>query len=450
MVGQENQHAEVYKGAKDIVAIANYVGLEGVAEEWYRDLILQAPKRSWMFEKAASSLFLAYALGLAASQAAREFDGVKYDPIEGAREYAWRLETKTRHLAREPDKSTMIVRFLAGRPVDLGQRLALRGRLDPARHQFNHFVDKLHELEEAEGVMKADNAAIMEQQRMETQGLQRQGMPRFDERPSYGRDMIYHRCWGKGHYASDLACPMFGMEDKLDHQLRDRSRLKAVQVLGRVGETNTPGDTFKEAGDMGSWDNGSQWEVARGREGFFRSHEEVQWWGCVQTVQEVVVTREDDPSRAAMHSKIDHLRHSGARESCLARYVGVDGMEEFTPFDSRSSVDTIGPDLAWVDNTQIHGLERPMSVKLGTTVGSYAVTDYRTQTPVRLRGMKVEYHLGVFHANCYDTTLGASSTTQQSVVRPDFNSNAMIMGDNNWGSSPRRGASMYETRDIRD
>ena len=35
MVGQENQHVEVYKGAKDIVAIANYVGLEGLAEEWY-------------------------------------------------------------------------------------------------------------------------------------------------------------------------------------------------------------------------------------------------------------------------------------------------------------------------------------------------------------------------------------------------------------------------------
>ena len=75
-----------------------------------------------------------------------------------------------------------------------------------------------------------------------------------------------------------------------------------------------------------------------------------------------------------------------------------------------------------------------MSVKLGTAVGSYAVTDYRTQTLVRLRGMKVEYHLGVFHANCYNTTLGVSSMTQQSVVRPDFNSNTMIMGDTTIGA----------------
>ena len=44
MVGQEIQYAEAYKGARDIVTIVNYVGLEGVAKKWYRDLFLQAPK----------------------------------------------------------------------------------------------------------------------------------------------------------------------------------------------------------------------------------------------------------------------------------------------------------------------------------------------------------------------------------------------------------------------
>ena len=33
MVGQENQHAEVYKGAEDIMAIAKYVELKGIAEK---------------------------------------------------------------------------------------------------------------------------------------------------------------------------------------------------------------------------------------------------------------------------------------------------------------------------------------------------------------------------------------------------------------------------------
>ena len=81
---------------------------------------MQAPKWSWIFEKVVSSLFLAYTLRLAASQAAWEFDGVKYDPIEGTHEYIWCLEMKTQHLAWEPDKSTMVVRFLAGWLVDLG------------------------------------------------------------------------------------------------------------------------------------------------------------------------------------------------------------------------------------------------------------------------------------------------------------------------------------------
>ena len=96
-----------------------YNSLEGVAEEWYRDLVLHAPKRSWTFEKVVCSLFLTYVFGSAASQAAREFNEVKYSRTEGAREYAQRLKTKARRLARKPDESTMIVRFLAGLPADV-------------------------------------------------------------------------------------------------------------------------------------------------------------------------------------------------------------------------------------------------------------------------------------------------------------------------------------------
>ena len=46
MVGQEIQYVEAYKGARDIVMIVNYVGLKGIAEKWYHDLILQAPKHA--------------------------------------------------------------------------------------------------------------------------------------------------------------------------------------------------------------------------------------------------------------------------------------------------------------------------------------------------------------------------------------------------------------------
>ena len=135
MVGREIQYAATYKGVKDIVTIVKYVGqndnrvftrwldhlllyfqlnrmcgpdnelvrlsvmynsLEGVAEEWYRDLILHVPKRSWTFEAAVCSLFLTYVFGSAASHTAQEFNNVKYSRTEGAQEYAQRLKMKVR------------------------------------------------------------------------------------------------------------------------------------------------------------------------------------------------------------------------------------------------------------------------------------------------------------------------------------------------------------------
>ena len=159
MVGQDIQYAATYKGVKDIVTIVKFAGqndngiftrwldhlllyfqlnrmcgpdnelvrlsamynsLEGVAEEWYCDLILHSTKWSWMFEAAVCSLFLTYVFGSAASHAAQEFNDVKYSRTEGAREYAQRLRTKARRLARRPDESTMIV-TLGARGGVLGQ-----------------------------------------------------------------------------------------------------------------------------------------------------------------------------------------------------------------------------------------------------------------------------------------------------------------------------------------
>jgi len=301
MVGQEIQYAATYKGVKDIATIVKYGGqndngiftrwldhlllyfqlnrmcgpenelvrlsamynsLEGVAEEWYRDLVLHSPKRSWTFEKAACSLFLTYVFGSAASHAAREFNEVKYSRTEGAREYAQRLKTKARRLARKPDESTMIVRFLAGLPTELSRRLTLRERLDPARHRFKHFVAKLHELEEAENVTRTVNVAVADEQRKSgNPGLRRPVRPQFDskrqsnepryapppprndwqpvdrrptDRPVKGKgpspDVVCFRCQGKGHYASNPACPMFEKGGGPNRQLRDRPQLKAARV----------------------------------------------------------------------------------------------------------------------------------------------------------------------------------------------------------------------------
>ena len=305
MVGQDIQYAATYKGVKDIVTIVRYSGqndngiftrwldhlllyfqlnrmcgpdnelvrlsamynsLEGVAEEWYRDLILHAPKRSWTFEKAVCSLFLTYVFGSAASQAAREFNEVKYSRTEGAREYAQRLKTKARRLARKPDESTMIIRFLAGLPTDLSRRLTLQERLDPAKHRFKHFVAKLHELEEAENVTRTVNAAVVDEHwKTGTQGPRRSDRFQVDNRnqhtshhttppqqysrqpierkhenqPARGKgpspEVVCFRCQGKGHYASNPICPMFGKDGGPGRQLRDRPQLKAALSRMRMG-----------------------------------------------------------------------------------------------------------------------------------------------------------------------------------------------------------------------
>ena len=291
MVGQDIQYAAAYKGVKDVTIVkyagqndngiftrwldhlllyfqlsrmcgpdnelvrlsAMYNSLEGVAEEWYRDLILHTPKQSWTFEKAVCSLFLTYVFGSAASQAAQDFNEVKYSRTEGAREYAQRLKTKARRLARKPDESTMIIRFLAGLPTDLSRRLTLRERLDPARHRFKDFVAKLHELEEAENVTKTVNTAVMDEQRKTGgQGPRKPGVPRGDnKRPYHGpqqavsaqrndrqlaekrRDdhpvkgkgpspnVVCFRCQGKGHFANNPICPMYGKGGGDNRQLRD-------------------------------------------------------------------------------------------------------------------------------------------------------------------------------------------------------------------------------------
>jgi len=210
MVGQEIQYAATYKGVKDIATIIKYAGqndngiftkwldhllmyfqlnqmcgpdnelvrllamynsLEGVVEEWYRDLILHAPKRSWTFEKAVCGLFLTYVFGSAASHAGREFNEVQHSRTEGAREYAQRLKTKAQRLARKPDESTMVIRSLAGLPTDLSRRLTLWERLDPTKHRFKHFMAKLHELGEAENMARTVNAAVMDEQRKTDPGI---------------------------------------------------------------------------------------------------------------------------------------------------------------------------------------------------------------------------------------------------------------------------------------
>ena len=516
MVGQDIQYAPTYKGVKDIVSIIKYAGqndngiftrwldhllmyfqlnrmcgpdnelvrlsamynsLDGVAEEWYCDIILHAPKRSWMFKKAVCSLFLTYVFGSAASHAAREFNEVKYSRTEGVREYAQRLKTKARHLARKPDESTMIVRFLAGLPREISQRLTLRERLDPARHRLKHFVNKLHELEEAENMTKTVNAAILDdQQRSGLQGARRPGkfqpnnrdsfrepqrsLPqrnhrqpmekRPEERPAKGKgpsaDVICFRCQGRGHYSNNPICPMFEKNNGPNRQLRDRPQLKAARVPEEDDGPAIANESQEETNDTREWDDGSQWDSATEGEGSLHSHENAPRLNRISMTDilsepddddiayvraargKVVSAQKENPSRAAMHTKIDRPRRSKAYESCLSTYVEINGMEALTLFDSGSSTDMISPDFAQVSDTRIYALDKAIPLQLGT-VGSRASINYGTRTSVELADKKEEkYYFDVVNIDRYDAILGAPFM-RKFRVRLDFNDNSIIVGE---------------------
>ena len=517
MVGQDIQYASTYKGVKDIVTIVKYAGqndngiftrwldhlllyfqlnrmcgpdnelvrlsamynsLEGVAEEWYRDLVLHSPKRTWTFEKAVCSLFLTYVFGSAASHAAREFNEVKYSRTEGAREYAQRLKTKARRLARKPDETTMIVRFLAGLPGDISRRLTLREKLDPARHHFKNFVAKLHELEEAENVTKSVHAAVVDEQRKTNTQVSRRlnqpqprdtrnqqheprrfpGQQQINQRPTEKRtddrvvkgkgptkDVVCFRCQGKGHYSNDPSCPMYEKGGP-SRPLRDRPQLKAARVSDTGEETEAVESAVEELDDAGGWEDGSQWEAETDGEGSLHSHEEAQQLRritlddvvsdldddgqvYVRAVREKVVSMEkENPSRAAMHSKIERPRRPKAFESCLATFVEINGMEAFALLDSGSSTDAVSPDFAQVSDMRIHTLDNPIPLQLGT-VGSRASINYGTRTSVEIGGRKEEnYYFDVVNVDRYDAILGAPFMRQFG-IRLDFGSNSILVAD---------------------
>ena len=512
MVGQDIQYAATYKGVKDTVTVkyagqndngiftrwldhllmnfqlnrmcgpdnelvrlsAMYRTLEGVAEEWYRDLILHTPRRSWTFEKAVCSLFLTYVFGSAASHAAREFNEVKYSRTEGAREYAQRLKTKARRLARKPDESTMIVRFLAGLPSDVSRRLTLRERLDPMRHRFKNFVAKLHELEEAENVTKTVNAAVVEEQRKAgAPGPRKPNRPQFEgrnrpyknerlqtqqQKPPKGKsddrlvkgkgpvkDVVCFRCQGKGHYSSDPACPMFGKNGGPSRQLRDRPQLKAARVSEGEDDASAGENVLGDGDSAGGWEDGSQWESATEGENSLHSHDEAPQLNKMSVMDIMSASEEDDtvyvravrdrivsiqkenPSRAAMHPKIDRPRRSKSYESCLATYVEINGMEAFTLFDSGSSADAISPDFAQVSNTRVYTLDKPVPLQLGT-VGSRASINYGVRTSIELGGRKEDkYYLDVVNIDRYDAILGAPFMRKFG-IQLDFNSNSIAVG----------------------
>jgi hypothetical protein len=141
----------------------------------------------------------------------------------------------------------------------------------------------------------------------------------------------------------------------------------------------------------------------------------------------VVSILKENPSRAAMNTKIDRPRRSKVYESCLATYVEINGMEAFTLFDSGSSADAISPDFAQVSDTRIYTLDKPILLQLGT-VGSRASINYGVRTSVELASRKEEkYYLDVVNIDKYDAILGAPFMRKFG-IQLDFDSNSIVVG----------------------
>ena len=142
----------------------------------------------------------------------------------------------------------------------------------------------------------------------------------------------------------------------------------------------------------------------------------------------VVSIQKENPSRAAMHTKIDRPRRSKAYESCLATYVKTNGMEALTLFDSGSSTDVISPDFAQVSDTRVYTLDKAVPLQLGT-VGSRASINYGTRTSVELGDRKEEgYYFDVVNIDRYDAILGAPFMRKFG-IRLDFNDNSIVVGE---------------------
>ena len=108
-------------------------------------------------------------------------------------------------------------------------------------------------------------------------------------------------------------------------------------MLDAVGEMGASDGPVDEADATGEWDNGSQWESGTEGDGSLHSHEDAP---CVNRIsvtdilsepedddrvyvravrEKVVAMLKENPSRAAMHPKIERPRHGKAHESCLHR-----------------------------------------------------------------------------------------------------------------------------------
>ena len=337
---------------------------------------------------------------------------------------------------------------------------------------------KLHEMEEAENVTKTVGAAVLdEQRRVGAQEQRRPNRPQPDNRnrlhgtqrsPAIqqnhrqtaaerkpddrlvkgkgpAKEVICFRCQGKGHYSNDPNCPMFEKNGGPSRQLQDRPQLKAARITDVDDKASAANGSSGEIDDAGGWDNGSQWDSVTEGEGSLHSLEEEPQMNkmsvrdIVSEAEEndavyvramrdkVVLIQKENPSRAAMNAKINRPRRSKAYESCLAAYVGVNGMEAFTLFDSGSSADAISPDFAQVSNTRIHTLDKPIPLQLGT-VRSRASINYGVRTSVEFGGKKEEgYYLDVVNIDRYDVILGAPFMRKFG-IQLDFESNSITVG----------------------
>ena len=171
---------------------------------------------------------------------------------------------------------------------------------------------------------------------------------------------------------------------------------------------------------------------------------EVEWYElddssdfiCAMDTTDFVSTLEDKPkndAEAVMRrvrlrtSKNERVRPPVKEEDkeCLATYVGVNGLEAWTLWDSGSTTTGITPTFAQMANVVVDTLIDPHILQLGT-VGSRSIIKYGADVPVALAGKTFPVYVDIANFDRYDMIVGTPFMRAHNVIL-DFVSNQVIV-----------------------
>jgi hypothetical protein len=140
--------------------------------------------------------------------------------------------------------------------------------------------------------------------------------------------------------------------------------------------------------------------------------------------------REENPSRSAMRRKEERPKRSKRKESCLAAWISIAGTDAFTLFDTGSTMDSVSPDFARVNDLRCFPLEKQVQLQLGC-VGSRGSINYGVKPAIKVLGSTpAPYYFDVVNIDRYDCIVG-TPFMRKFGIEIDFRTDTIsVMGKN--------------------